>query len=119
MSRVPASVVGVATTDRRLAEAPLNARLIGSTAWFEGWRTENLEQASRKALNFAKHRFGVALVPTMMAADDVATGRIVQMDFDPLELTGLSFGASQKDQIESRGSDGSQCVTRHSRYWIW
>lgn len=46
-----------------------------------------LVQSSSTALNFAKHGLGVALVPSMMAADDLAAGRITKMEFEPLELT--------------------------------
>lgn len=44
-------------------------------------------QCSSTALNFARHGMGVALVPAMMAADDLAAGRVVQMGFAPLALT--------------------------------
>ncbi|WP_109312715.1 LysR substrate-binding domain-containing protein [Ruegeria sp. AU67] len=46
-----------------------------------------LVQSSSAALNFAKHGLGVALVPNMMAADELSAGRITTMEFEPLELT--------------------------------
>ena len=46
-----------------------------------------LAQSSSTALNLARHGLGVALVPAMMAADDLAARRVVQMKLTPLELT--------------------------------
>ncbi len=46
-----------------------------------------LVQSSSTALNLARHGLGVALIPSKMAADDLAAGRIVQMDLAPQNLT--------------------------------
>ena len=47
-----------------------------------------LVQSSSTALSHAKHGFGVALVPSLMAADDLAAKRVVQMDLAMTPLSG-------------------------------
>ncbi|WP_170416268.1 LysR family transcriptional regulator [Ruegeria atlantica] len=43
-------------------------------------------RSSSVALKFARHGFGAALVPAAMAADDLSSGWVVQLDSPPLEL---------------------------------
>jgi LysR family glycine cleavage system transcriptional activator len=43
-------------------------------------------QSSSTALSFAKHALGVALVPSVMAEDDINTGRVLQLKVPTLEL---------------------------------
>lgn len=47
-----------------------------------GWQVES----SSAAIKFAKHGAGVALVPRMMAADDLSSNRIALMEFEPTIL---------------------------------
>ncbi|CUJ87790.1 Gcv operon activator [Ruegeria denitrificans] len=59
-----------------------------------------LVRSSSVALKFARHGFGVALVPAAMATDDLSSELVVQMDSPPLELTS-SYRIAHPKRLQS------------------
>jgi LysR family glycine cleavage system transcriptional activator len=60
-------------------------------------------QASSTALSFSRQGFGVALLPKRFADEDLASGRVVQMTMEPVQMTHEYLIAYRKTLAASPG----------------